>query len=255
MSFALELTDISKRFGTLAALSGASLHVRPGTVHALVGENGAGKTTLMRVAFGLIRPDTGRICVRGHDVLSGSPTRAIALGMGMVHQHFSLVPAMGVAENVALGQRGRLDPEATIRRVEALIIRTGLVVPPRVRVAGLPVGAQQRVEILKALAREASVLILDEPTAVLSPSEVSELLRWMRAFAREDRAVVLITHKLREALAVADDVTVLRGGRTVLSTAAATVSTETLVNAMLGDASDSGSTPLLFNASSTSPTT
>ena len=243
MSFALELTGITKRFGALVALREASIGVRPGTVHALVGENGAGKTTLMRVAFGLIRPDTGRVTVRGNDVQISSPAQALALGIGMVHQHFSLVPAMSVAENIALGQRGTLDPQTAVERVEALVERTGLIVPAGARIADLPVGAQQRVEILKALARDVSLLILDEPTAVLSPTEADELLRWMRAFARGARAVVLITHKLREAQSVADDVTVLRGGRAVLSTEAATVSTGTLVEAMLGEATSYAGTP------------
>ena len=234
MTFALELLDITKRFGNQAALTEARLQVRPGTVHALLGENGAGKTTLMRLAFGLLRPDAGTMRVAGREVRFRSAVEALALGIGMVHQHFTLVPSMTVAENVALGNTGHLDPGAAVARVEELAARTGLSVSARARVEDLPVGAQQRAEILKALARDVRVLILDEPTAVLAPAEADELLSWVRAFARGDRAVVLITHKLREALSVADDVTVLRTGRTVLATSIALTSEPALVSAMLG---------------------
>lgn len=236
MTAALSLEGVSRRFGRIVALENASLHVRPGTVHALLGENGAGKTTMMRLAFGLVRPDAGVIRVRGTPVAPRTPVDALALGIGMVHQHFTLVPAMTVAENVALGGSGLFGPASAIARVEALSRRTGLRVPPTARVGDLPIGAQQRVEILKALARDVQLLILDEPTAVLSPGEIDDLLRWVRAFAEEDRAVVLITHKLREARAIADDVTVLRAGRTVLAARARDVPEQVLVTAMLGDA-------------------
>lgn len=235
MTLALELHGISRRFGPVAALREASLAIRPGTVHALLGENGAGKTTLMRIAFGMLAPDAGRVRVRDREVAPRSPVEALALGIGMVHQHFTLVPDMTVAENVALGGHGRLDMEAVTRRVEALAATTGLPVDARARVADLPIGAQQRVEILKALARDVRVLILDEPTAVLAPREVDELLRWVRDFATGDRAVILITHKLREALAVAHDVTVLRGGRTVLASPASDTTESALVAAMIGE--------------------
>ena len=236
----LELDDISRRFGAVQALDRATLRVRPGTVHAVLGENGAGKTTLMRIAFGLLVPDRGTIRIRGRSATVASPAAALQLGIGMVHQHFTLVPAMTVAENVALGGRGRFDPRAAAARVREVASRAGLVVDPDAVVSSLGVGAQQRCEIIKALARDVSLLILDEPTAVLAPQESAELLRWMRAFADDGHAVVLITHKLRDALAVADDVTVLRTGRTVLSVAAHTTSQDALRAAMVGDGAVGG---------------
>ena len=234
MSVVLELTDIRKRFGAVDALAGASLRVREGTVHALLGENGAGKTTLMRVVYGMLRPDTGTIHLHGSTTRLRSSADAIAHGIGMVHQHFSLVPAMTVAENVALGMSGLYDARQAAARVEALGVRTGLVLDPTARADSLPVGAQQRLEILKALARDAHLLILDEPTAVLAPDEAEALLRWVRRFADDGRSVVLITHKLREASSIADDVTVLRRGATVLRGAVAEFDEPTLVSALLG---------------------
>jgi simple sugar transport system ATP-binding protein len=228
----LTLDRITKRFGSTVALEDVSLICRSGRVHALLGENGAGKTTLMRIAFGLIAPDTGQVTAGGRQVDSASD--AIAAGIGMVHQHFTNVPAMSVAENVALGERGRFDAARAATRVEEIGSRTGLVLDPR-RVAGeLSVGAQQRLEIVKALARDARTLILDEPTAVLAPREIEELLAWLRHFADAGNAVVLITHKLREALAIADDVTVLRRGSVVLSGAANAVTLDSVSAALLG---------------------
>jgi simple sugar transport system ATP-binding protein len=244
----LTMAGVGVRFGTVRALDDARLRVRPGTVHAVLGENGAGKTTLMRVAFGLVAPDAGTMTWRGAPYAPRSPLDAIAVGMGMVFQHFSLVPAMTVAENVALGGRGRFDAGAAAREVQRLGERTGLVLDPALRIADAPVGAQQRCEILKALARTAgaaggaagagSLLVLDEPTAVLAPSEARELLAWVRRHADGGQAVVLITHKLRDALAVADDVTVLRRGRTVLESPAAALDEGALAAAMLGDGAD-----------------
>ena len=233
---ALALQGIDKRFGATRALTSASLRVRPGTVHALLGENGAGKSTLMRIAYGMERPDAGTIQVRGATVRLDSPASAIALGIGMVHQHFTLVPVMTVAENVALGGHGALDLQQTIAELRALSERTGFALDPRERVELLSVAAQQRVEIAKALMRNARMLVLDEPTAVLPPSESIALLRWLRSFADQGNAVVLITHKLGEALSVADDVTVLRHGRTVLAVPAAETTAESLTSAMLGSA-------------------
>jgi general nucleoside transport system ATP-binding protein len=230
----LALEGIRKRFGSFAALDDASLVVRPGTVHALLGENGAGKTTLMRIAYGLVRPDAGTIRVAGTPATIATAADAMALGIGMVHQHFTLVPVMTVAENVALGARGALDLTRVSTRVRALADDAGISLDPSARVETLPVGAQQRVEIAKALVRDARMLILDEPTAVLAPDESTALLRWLRKFADAGHAVVLITHKLREALAVADDVTVLRRGRTVLATRAAATTMESLTDAMIG---------------------
>src|SRR5215218_10414841 len=178
----LLLNSIRKHFGEVVALAGASLAVREGTVHAVLGENGAGKTTLMRVAYGLLRADAGEVVVGGVQRSFASPADAIAAGVGMVQQHFALVPAMTVAENVALGRRGRYDAGAAAARVREIGRATGLVLDPDARVGDLPVGAQQRVEIVKALARDARILILDEPTAVLAPPEAAELLRWVRDY-------------------------------------------------------------------------
>jgi simple sugar transport system ATP-binding protein len=232
----LSLTGITKRFGSTIAVDDVSFVCRAGRVHALLGENGAGKTTLMRVAFGLLAPDSGVVMAGGRRIESAA--EAIAAGVGMVHQHFTNVPAMSVAENVALGGHGRFDASAAVRRVEEIAQRTGLALDPHRRAGELPVGAQQRLEIVKALARDARTLILDEPTAVLAPTEIDELLAWIRAFADEGNSVVVITHKLREALAVADDVTVLRRGRLVLNTPASRVTIDALSAALIGERTD-----------------
>lgn len=231
---ALELASITKRFGRLTALDGASLQARRGTVHALLGENGAGKTTLMRIAFGMLRPDSGSIAVDGTDRSFASPADAIAAGIGMVHQHFTLVPAMTVAENIALGGRGSFRPTQVREAILALSARTGLAVDPSARIEDLPAGAQQRVEILKALSRDTRILILDEPTAVLTPTEARELLQKARELVSNGGTAILITHKLRDALEFADDITVLRRGSTVWSGRASEATEETLVAAMLG---------------------
>ncbi len=230
----LSLEGITRRFGSVIALDQASLRVRAGTVHAVLGENGAGKTTLMRVAFGLLQPQEGTVRVRGVPQVIASPSVALSMGIGMVHQHFTLVPAMTVAENVALGNHGRYDPRAAAERVRSVATRAGLTLDPDAMVSTLSVAAQQRCEIVKALARDVQLLILDEPTAVLAPSEAQELLQWMRRHAEAGHAVVLITHKLRDALAIADDVTVLRRGRTVLAARATATDEAGLANAMLG---------------------
>lgn len=236
----LSLAHISRRFGQVQALDDVSFVVHAGTVHALLGENGAGKTTLMRIVFGLLTPDDGVtpsvIEWRGTPLVVRAPADALATGIGMVHQHFTLVPAMTVAENVALGGHGRFDPVAAASRVREVGARAGLLLDPDARVDTLPVGAQQRCEIVKALARDVQLLILDEPTAVLAPAEARELLIWVRRFADAGNAVVLITHKLRDALAVADDVTVLHRGRSVLSVPARQTTEAALAAAMLGDA-------------------
>jgi simple sugar transport system ATP-binding protein len=232
---ALALEHISRRFGPVTALNDVSLHVEAGHVHALLGENGAGKTTLMHVAFGMVAPDSGTMRVNGAPVTMNAPSDALAAGIGMVHQHFTLVPAMTVAENIALGGRGMLRRGTMAAAVRDIAAATGFALDPDARVETLSVGAQQRVEIAKALARRARVLILDEPTAVLAPAEGEELLRWARRFADAGNAVVLITHKLNEALAVADRVTVLRQGQVVHTAAAADASASTLAAAMLGE--------------------
>lgn len=231
---ALSLEHIHKRFGNVRALNDASLHVRKGTVHAVLGENGAGKTTLMRVAYGMEHPDSGSVQVRGAPVRFRSPSDAIAYGLGMVHQHFTLVPAMTVAENLALGTQGVFNSEETVARLRDLTRTTGLSIDPSARVRDLSVTEQQRLELLKLLSRNAEILILDEPTAVLAPTEADDLLRQLRQLADAGHAVVLITHKLREALHVADDVTVLRHGGTTLAKTRSDLDEDELVDAMLG---------------------
>lgn len=211
------------------------MSVRRGTVHALLGENGAGKTTLMRIAFGLLRPDEGTLTITGQRTRIASARDAIDAGVGMVHQHFTNVGEMTVAENVALGGHGRFDAAAANRDVAKIGERSGLMLDPNARAVDLSVGAQQRLEIVKALARDARILILDEPTAVLAPQESVELLSWLRRFADEGNAVVLITHKLHEALSVADDVTVLRRGRLALQRTAHGLSADELASALLGE--------------------
>src|ERR1019366_6805088 len=200
---ALSLRGVTKRFGSTVALDGARFDVRVGTLHALLGENGAGKTTLMRLVFGMLRPDAGSIEVDGMARRWRSSADAIAAGIGMVHQHFLLVPAMTVGECVSVGVRGLLrgfDTRVAADRVRTIGRQTGLVLDPAARVADIQVGAQQRLEIIKALARDAKILILDEPTAVLSPTVSQELYSWLRSFVARGRTVVLITHKVREAL-------------------------------------------------------
>ena len=236
----LSLDGITLAFEGVRALDGASLQVRAGSVHALLGENGAGKTTLMRVVFGLLRAQQGAMRWRGSPITVHSPSEALALGIGMVHQHFTLVPSMTVAENIALGGHGRFDPRRAADRVREVAAKAGLSLDPLARVQDLPVGAQQRCEIVKALARDVTLLIFDEPTAVLAPLEASELLRWIRGYADAGNAVVLITHKLRDALAVADDITVLHRGRTALTTAARDTDRASLAAAMLGGAGGAG---------------
>jgi ABC-type uncharacterized transport system ATPase subunit len=230
----LKLHEISKRFGQIAALDRASLSVRGGSVHALLGENGAGKTTLMRVAFGLIRPDSGSISVDGTLRSFTSPSDAIDSGIGMVHQQFSLVPAMTVAENVALGGKGRFSPVAVARRLEEVARTTGLSLDPDIRVSSLGAGERQKLEIIRTLANKARILILDEPTAVLTSRDKSELFKQLKAFVESGGAVVLITHKLDDALAHADEVTVLRRGEVVLNSPMDGVDRLALTSAMLG---------------------
>ena len=235
----LALNTIRRTYGTVQALDGASLSVAAGEVHALLGENGAGKSTLMKIAFGLDRADAGTLAIDGVSVSFRSPRDAMARGIGMVQQHFALVDAMTVTENVALGGKGLLDFAATRRLIERISHDSGLQIDPDALVSELPIGAQQRLEIVKALSRNAATLILDEPTAVLSPHEARELLAWTRRFADSGGTVILIAHKLREVLSVADRITVLRRGRSVLTTTARETTEEILAGAMLGDAAAS----------------
>jgi general nucleoside transport system ATP-binding protein len=216
----LSARGIVKRFPGVLADDHVDLDLHPGEVLALLGENGAGKSTLMNVLYGLYAPDAGQISLDGRPVQLRSPSDAIALGIGMVHQHFMLVPTLTVAENVMLGLEparvgGVLDLAEVRRQVRDLSQRFGLPVDPDAYVRDLPVGVQQRVEILKALYRQARILILDEPTAVLTPQEAGELFRVLRTLARGGAGIVFITHKLHEVFAVADRIVVMRAGRVV----------------------------------------
>ena len=236
---AVSLRDITRRFGPVVANDDVSLDLAPGRIHALVGENGAGKTTLMRVLYGLLAPDAGRIEVGGRSVHLRRPADAMRLGLGMVHQHFMLVDTLSVAENICLGREpgrafGAFDRARAEREVAEQSARHGLPVDPRARVATLSVGEQQRVEILKALHHGARVLILDEPTAVLTPQEVDDLFRVLRELQREGASIVLITHKLAEVKTLADDVSVMRAGRVVGGGLAAELSIDRIAELMVG---------------------
>ncbi|HEX5614205.1 MAG TPA: ABC transporter ATP-binding protein [Acidimicrobiia bacterium] len=212
--------------------------LRPGEVHCLLGENGAGKSTLVNVVFGLYQPDAGEILVRGEPVRFRSSSDAIAAGIGMVHQHFQLIPVFTVAENVVLGTETRkglvLDLDHTRDRLRDIATEYGIEVDPDARVEDLSVGEQQRVELVKALYREAEILILDEPTAVLTPGEVDEFFGVVRNLVAQGKSIVFITHKLREVLAVADRITVLRGGRVVGTQDVEGATQQSLANLMVG---------------------
>src|SRR5437867_2695822 len=234
----IRLTAIEKSFGPVRANRGASLEVADGEIHALVGENGAGKSTLMRILSGMFQPDAGRVELDNRDVTGWRTADAIGAGVGMVHQHFMLVPTLTVTENVTLGaeitRHGQLDRAKARREVQALVDRTGLVVPVQQRVGDLTVGEAQRVEILKTLYRGARVLILDEPTAVLSPPEVNELWRVLRRLRDDGSTIVLITHKLDEVMAISETITVMRQGETVGRLKTAQTSPSEIAKMMVG---------------------
>lgn len=234
----LRMEGITKRFGSVVANDGVSLVVRRGEVHGILGENGAGKTTLMNVLFGLVSPDEGSIHIAGQRTRISSPRAALDLGIGMVHQHYMLVPNLTVAENVALGLRstrwGLLPLRKVTRRIRDLSRRYGLEVDPGARIDELSVGAKQRVEILKLLYRDAQLLILDEPTAVLTPDEWQSLAQIMRSLCEAGRSIIFITHKLEELLSVADTCTVLRDGRVVGTVPASKTDRRFLARMMVG---------------------
>lgn len=222
MKTLLEIEGVSKSFGSVIANEDISLSIKEGEILALLGENGAGKSTLVKAVFGLVKPDSGSIKIDGEVMESGDTAAAIAKGVGMVHQHFQLVPVMSVTENLILGDEPKKFGVVSMKRARAEVLKLsenfGLEVNPDAKIEDLPVGMAQRVEILKALRREVKLLILDEPTAVLTPQETDELLEVLRNLAKRGVGILFITHKLREVMAVADRIAVLRGGRLVGTT-------------------------------------
>jgi general nucleoside transport system ATP-binding protein len=234
----LEMRDIRKEFPGVVANDGVSFDVRRGEVHALLGENGAGKSTLMNILYGLYRPDGGEIRLNGKPVSFSSARDAIHAGIGMVHQHFMLIPVMTVAENVVLGTEPHkgvfLDERGADRRVAEMAKTFNFAVDPEALVEDIGVGQQQRVEIMKALYRNADILILDEPTAVLTPQEASDLFEILRTLQREGLSIIFISHKLNEVLEIADRITVLRRGKTIETVPRAGATEESLARAMVG---------------------
>jgi general nucleoside transport system ATP-binding protein len=235
----LELRGITKQFPGIVANDDVSFDLRQGEVHALLGENGAGKSTLMNVVYGLYRPDEGEIRINGKPVEIGSTRAAIENGVGMVHQHFMLIPVMTVAENIVLATEPVangvfLDYSAAEKRVREISTRFGLAVDPRALVEDITVGMQQRVEILKALYRGADILVLDEPTAVLTPQESHELFAILRSLTEQGKSIIFISHKLNEVLEIADRVTVLRRGKKIETLPAAGATEEQLARLMVG---------------------
>ena len=234
----LELRGISKRFGALVANDSIDLAVANGEIHAILGENGAGKSTLMNIVYGLLSPDQGTISVDGKVVTIDSPLDALAAGIGMVHQHFMLIPVFTVAENIVLGHErtkgpGLLDLEEARKEILRVSAEYNFDIDPDALIEDLPVGLQQRVEIIRALIYDAKVLILDEPTAVLTPQETDELLRNMKKLKEKGTSIVFITHKLREVKEAADKITIIRRGK-VVGTASPSASQEELASMMVG---------------------
>ncbi len=237
----LELKGITKQFPGVLANDNINLTLEKGEIHALLGENGAGKTTLVNILYGLYKPTGGQIFINGRQVEIHGPTDAIHQGIGMVHQHFMLVPVLTVTENVMLGEESLhgglfLDRKVVANRIREISEKYGLQVDPNAYVKNLPVGIQQRVEIIKVLYRDANILILDEPTAVLTPQEVEELFKIIKSLVAQGVSLIFITHKLKEVLAVADRITVLRRGRTVGTTIPAKTNEQALADMMVGRA-------------------
>ncbi len=234
---ALELHGIIKAFGNNLAVDRVDFALERGEIHTLLGENGAGKSTLVNLIYGLYQPDAGAILIDGKPSVVDSPKTAIALGLGMVHQHFMLVPSLSVAENIALtSERGkfRFRRNEAEENVQQLSTRYGLSISPHMKVWQLSVGFQQRVEILKALSAEARILILDEPTAVLSPQEIVELFTILRRLKSDGHSIIFISHKLKEVMEISDRITVLRRGKSVATTKVADTSSTHLAKQMVG---------------------
>ena len=234
----IEMRHIVKKFGDFAANDDINLKVQQGEIHALLGENGAGKSTLMNILTGLLQPTSGEILINGNQVTVDSPSKAAALGIGMVHQHFMLIDAFTVTENIILGSEVTkglsLDTKSAAKKIQALSEQYGLQVDPYAKVSDISVGQQQRVEILKTLYRGADILIFDEPTAVLTPQEIEELIAILHNLAKEGKSIILITHKLDEIRAAADTVTVIRAGKSIDTFPVAGVSSQELADLMVG---------------------
>ncbi|MBD2213898.1 ABC transporter ATP-binding protein [Nostoc linckia FACHB-104] len=232
----LRLQNISKRFGSFLANDNISLSVASGTIHAILGENGAGKSTLMNIISGLYQPDAGQIYLQENPIKITSPNAAIKLGIGMIHQHFMLVPQLTVTENIILGieKSWRLNLRQKQQEIAALSQAYGLEIDPTAKIENLPVGAQQRVEILKVLYRKAKLLILDEPTAVLTPKEVESLIAILRQLAAAGNTIIFISHKLEEVMHLCDTVTVLRQGKVVATTTTKAATPQQLAALMVG---------------------
>jgi simple sugar transport system ATP-binding protein len=239
MGVAVRLSGISKRFGTFAANSNISLSIEAGTIHALVGENGAGKSTLTKIIYGMLQPSEGEVSIEGNPVRFTSPRDAINAGIGMVHQHFMLIPTLSVAENIMLGnEHANLFQHLPLKLIKKLIeqhaLDFGLAVDPDAIVEHLSVGEEQRVEILKLLFRNASIMIFDEPTAVLTPSETEHLFATLRTLRNKGKTIILITHKLDEVLTVADTISVMRSGEIIGTMPARSVTKPELARMMVG---------------------
>lgn len=238
MSYAVEMLNITKDFPGIRANDDITLRLKQGTIHALLGENGAGKSTLMSILFGLYQPTSGTIKINGTETSISNPNIATQLGLGMVHQHFKLVETFTVAENIILGiepvKNGMVDLKKAIKKIEELSELYGLHVDPYAQIRDISVGMQQRVEILKMLYRNAEILIFDEPTAVLTPQEITDLMLVMKSLIKEGKSILLITHKLKEIKSVADECTVLRRGRYIGTVNVADTSEQQMAEMMVG---------------------
>src|ERR671910_265570 len=234
----LEMRGVTKTFGPVKANDDVSITLRRGEILGLLGENGAGKSTLMKILYGLYKPDAGEVFIDGEEVTIHDPKDAVSRGIGMVHQHFTLIPPLTVAENIVLGAEPRrgatLDLESAIRATEELSERYGLKVDPGARVADLSVGVQQRVEILKTLYREARILVLDEPTAVLTPQETEDIFAVLKELVADGLSIILITHKLGELLGISDRITIIRDGHVVATVVTAETDERELARLMVG---------------------